>query len=58
MGLLTKEEHLEIHKKLHKALDELVADYISLTGRTLSESSIIDLIHWSFEQSINPKEKE
>lgn len=55
---MTKIEHKEIHIKLHKALDSLVGDYITHTGERLSNSSILDLIHWSYEQTRNPTESD
>jgi len=53
---MTKEEHIKRHAELHGCLDELVADFIAYRGKGLSESSIIDLIQWSFQQTINPSE--
>ncbi len=53
---MTLKEHKEIHSQLHSALDELMADFIAQTGRTLSNSSIMDLFEWSFLQTINPTE--
>lgn len=52
---MTKKEHTDKHIKLHQKLDELIADYISCTNKTLSESSIMDLIQWSYEQTRNPQ---
>lgn len=49
--------HKAEHNKLHKSLDMLVADYILHTGRTLGNSSIMDLIMWSHSQTITPTEK-
>lgn len=48
---MTDEEHLKRHIELHKMFDELTADYIKNTDKSLTESSIMDLIHWSFEQT-------
>ena len=50
---LEENEHKDRHLILHKMLDELVADYISQSGRSLS-STIMDLIYWSFDQTQNP----
>lgn len=47
----TKEEHRERHIILHKMLDELLADYIMETKKTLSETSILQLMKWSYEQT-------
>jgi hypothetical protein len=44
------EEHRKIHIKLHKELDELVADFINDTGKMPSKTSILELMKWSYEQ--------
>lgn len=58
---MTHEEHKERHKLLHKMIDELVADWIDhnyITGeKSLSKTPIIELVKWSYEQTINPTEK-
>lgn len=54
---MEKNEHIIRHKELHKALDELIADWITQTGRRPSEGKIIDLMTWSHEQTINPTEE-
>ena len=54
---MTKDEHIKIHKELHKNLDILIADYVTCTGKSLSSSSILDLIYWSYNQTINPIER-
>lgn len=51
---MTRKEHIEHHLRLHKALDELVADYIAHTKMLPSNSTVIDLIRWSFEQTEDP----
>lgn len=50
----TPEVHKERHVALHKALDELVADWLNQTNRLPSKASVTELIQWSFEQTINP----
>ena len=52
-------KHKKRHEELHRALDELVADWISHHGigkpyRGLTNTSIMELIKWSHEQTINP----
>jgi hypothetical protein len=49
---MTKEEHAARHKELHKALDELVADFIenSRPRGSLTKNTIFDLIMWSSAQ--------
>lgn len=55
---MTREEHIERHEKLHKALDELVADWILKTDQRPSERSILELLQWSFQQTKDPGESE
>jgi len=57
MNGITIEEHIKRHKELHRALDELVADMITCTEKSLSTTSVMDLIRWSHEQTIHPQEK-
>ena len=48
-------EHKKLHAKLHIALDTLVGDWcLHNTTKQLSESSIMDLIDWSYAQANNP----
>jgi hypothetical protein len=55
--ITTKDDHLERHKGLHKCLDELLADYlIHNPKKGLGNTNLIDLIEWSFNQTINPTE--
>jgi len=54
---LTKKEHKERHIELHKAVDELVADFITHTGKLPSQASLLDLMSWSHEQTLNPTEE-
>ena len=55
MEALPLEEHKQRHIELHKALDELVADYIACTQKTLGETTAMELIKWSWNQTINPQ---
>jgi len=48
---VTKGEHAERHKMLHKNLDELVADWINEAKGTPSEATILELMEWSNEQT-------
>jgi len=54
---MTHEQHIQRHKELHKALDELSADYMNQTGKLMSQSSVMDLVEWSHQQTINPTTK-
>ena len=51
---MTEEEHKERHKDLHKYLDELLADWIFHTEGLPSKASILDLVNWSYQQTIDP----
>jgi hypothetical protein len=52
----TPEQHGARHVELHKALDELVADFIRHTDRMPSRTPLSDLMSWSFAQTLNPTE--
>jgi len=56
MKELTKREHKDRHLELHAKLDELVADYISHTKKTPSDTNIMELINWSYKQTQGPDE--
>lgn len=47
---MTKQEHVDRHKQLHAALDELVADMIEHAAMLPSKTSVLDLICWSDQQ--------
>lgn len=55
---MTDEEHKARHVELHKALDELAADWLDHTyttsGKLLSNTSIMELMEWSHQQTLNP----
>ena len=47
--------HIERHKELHNALDELLADFIKHNKDVLpSKTSILSLIEWSYKETLNP----
>ncbi len=50
------EEHLQQHKLLHRMLDELIADYIDHgpTDKTLTDTTLIEFMHWSAMQARKP----
>ncbi len=50
----TDQAHKFIHMRLHKALDELVADFILHTGLRPSQTTILALMEWSNEQTVSP----
>lgn len=53
---LTPEEHLERHKKLHRAFDELYADYITNhpDEHNFTGMPVMKLIDWSHRQTLGP----
>ena len=53
---MEKSEHKKRHEELHKALDELVADFLTHTGALLTPTSIMDLMDWSYRQTQDPEE--
>lgn len=55
---MTPEEHKKRHIVLHNSLDELAVDFISITEKKLSETSISELIEWSYKQSVKEDERE
>ncbi len=50
-------DHVKRHKELHKALDELVADWLGHPGKPLSDGTVIELMDWSHGQTVNLDEK-
>ena len=54
---MTRDEHIQRHLELHRSLDELVADFIIHNNESLSNTSILDLIYWSFKQTTNPSDE-
>ncbi|HEY1896723.1 MAG TPA: hypothetical protein VGG62_10645 [Terracidiphilus sp.] len=54
--MMTEAEHRARHIELHKALDELCADWVAHQGwgKLFSNSTIMELMQWSHEQTIRP----
>jgi hypothetical protein len=52
-----KDKHISRHKELHKMLDELVADFIDLTDKMPSKTTVMELMQWSHKQTKNPTTK-
>ena len=52
---MTRKEHIQTHKGLHRILDLLVADFIATTERLPSETSVMELMSWSHKQTENPE---
>ena len=55
---MTKEDHIETHKHLHRKLDELLADFFTITGKLPSKATCKELMSWSHDQTFNPTNKE
>lgn len=51
---LTVAEHIERHRELQRALDELIADFIDKTGKLPSRATVMELMEWSHQQTIKP----
>jgi hypothetical protein len=54
---MTREEHIARHVELHKALDELLADWITHTSKLPSKSTVMEFLQWSSTQTKDPTEK-
>ena len=54
---MTPDEHRERHRELHKAFDELLADFLTHTEKLPSKTSVLELMTWSNEQTVEPTEK-
>jgi hypothetical protein len=54
MSEMNREEHIERHKMLHRHFDELVADFMTHTKKGISNTTVVELIKWSYSQTINP----
>ena len=56
---MTRQEHIDRHKLLHKCLDELFADFIKhhpdQAGGYL-DVTLSEFTHWSYKQTTNPDE--
>jgi len=51
---MTRDEHIERHILLHRCLDELLADYLLQTDQLASDVTVMDLMQWSYQQTIDP----
>lgn len=47
-------DHKARHVELHNALDELVADLLLHTNKLPSKTTVMELMQWSYEQTLNP----
>ena len=53
---MTREKHKQRHVELHRALDELLADFLRHTTRLPSSTTVLELMRWSHSQTLNPTE--
>ncbi len=55
---MTPEEHKQRHIELHRALDQLYADFIQHHPEqsNFTDMPLIVLLQWSYEQTIRPSE--
>jgi hypothetical protein len=56
--MMTPKEHKHRHIELHKALDELLADFIAEKRGTILDRPIRDLLDWSYKRTQAPEESE
>lgn len=55
MNLIPEKEHQARHLELHKALDELLADYLlHHPGSVPGKIMLIQLLEWSHQQTTEP----
>jgi hypothetical protein len=54
--LTDHEKHRRHHVELHNGLDDLLADFISHTGKLPAKTSILELLKWSYKQTEDPDE--
>lgn len=55
----TKQEHIEIHKELHRSLDKLLADWIieDPDGGSHLGCTVHELVKWSHQQTVDPSDR-
>jgi hypothetical protein len=54
---MNQEKHRQRHIELHKALDELLGDFINHTNTGVLNLKIEELMRWSYNQTKNPTER-
>jgi hypothetical protein len=55
--MMTNLEHIQRHEELHKAFDELLADYLLYSEKLPSEITVFELMKWSYIQTQEPADK-
>lgn len=54
---MTRKEHKQKHKELHLNLGLIVADFLLHNKKkNLTDTTILELIQWSYHQQTNPTE--
>lgn len=53
---MNKKEHKKRHRELHQRFDELLADFIGHTKKLPSETTLLEFMEWSYQQTKNPTE--
>ena len=53
----TCEEHKQRHVELHRAFDELLADWIGETESLPSEATVMEFMQWSYTQTKSPSDR-
>jgi hypothetical protein len=51
MSLKLSPAHRKRHARLHKMLDELIADFIDETQALPSKTTLLELLKWSYKQT-------
>lgn len=55
---MNKEDHIQRHKMLHEHLDELIADYVTSSNKLLGDTTVLELMDWSYKQTVDPFERQ
>lgn len=50
----TREELQEVHVKLHRSLDELLACFIESTNKLPSTTTLLEFLEWSANMRADP----
>ena len=48
------EDHKARHVELHQKLDELIADFIAHTEGLPSQTTLMEFLQWSHQQTLEP----
>lgn len=51
---ISPKEHRQRHLELHAHLDELLADFIAVTGKRPSQETLMEFVRWSHTQTVMP----